>query len=134
MKFDHNIPLPIDTLSDYELKMSDYTNWIPNKLFKDTKLTKFKFFEDDCRKRYELRKRMYIFIVATNHYNVNEFELHNMFDMKYQQSILDQNCEKKTTDYLSLCNALLLMQALKKNERIFREVYVLGESMKNIES
>ena len=83
MNFDHNIPLSIDFLTDNQLSMKDYKQWIPETLFKDEFMKKLNLVNGNSFKRYEGRKRMYIFIIATNHFNIDTFQLPNIFTEEY---------------------------------------------------
>ena len=77
---------------------------------------------------FKNRKRMFIYIVATNSHNVDYFNPEEMFQESYVNDILATKTKKlgKVKDYISLRNAILLIHALKK-ERIHREVYLVHD-------
>ena len=133
LKFDHNIPLPFDYLDEKNLKLKDYKEWIPNVLMKDETFLSLKLVNELTKKKFDSRRRMYIFVIATNDYVISDFQLAKMWDPEYREQIIKSDNEPLITDFVSLCNALLFMHHLK-SERIFREVYLVGDAMKQLEA
>ena len=100
---------------------------------KDETFLSLKLVNDLTKKKFENRRRMYVFIIATNDFSLNDFQIEKLWEAEYRNQILQSKNERQITDFASLCNALLLMNALK-GERIHREVYLINESMKYMQS
>ena len=78
-------------------------------------------------KKYAARKRSYVFIIATNTYDLSTFRVQDIFDKNYRNEIISSNNLAMVKDYVSIRNAMILVSALKQ-ERVHREVYLLEDS------
>jgi len=125
-KHDHHIPLPFDYVVKNGLSMHDCIDWIPNVLFKDEQLKEHNVISDAKLKTFKARKRMYVFVIASHTQNISSFNLGKLFRPLYAEGVIGTGRLSKVKDYLSLRNAILLTEALKK-ERVHREVYLVRD-------
>lgn len=90
-------------------------------------MKQFNLVNDQIKKRFQAKKRNYIIIIGTDTHDVNEFKISEIFEKSYRNEIVSSNNLAKVKDYVSLRNALIMISALKQ-ERVFREVYLLKDS------
>ena len=127
MKMDHCMPFPFDYVMDRELQIEDYKQIVAKILSNDSNLKELNIINGDLLKKFEGRKRMYVFIVPTNTFGTDDFKLERMWQPDYLQEVLQERNLERMRDFASLSNALRLVNALKQ-ERIARELYILKDS------
>ena len=74
-----------------------------------------------------------MFVIATHTYDISNFRLQDIFEKSYRNEIISSNNLAKVKDYVALRNAMILISALKQ-ERVFREVYLLADSQTTFEN
>ena len=92
-KNDSAIPMPLDLISD-DLQISE--------ILQDENLRQFNLISDKKVEKYQLRKRLYIFIVATQNEAVSDFCLEKIFEP-----------DNFSEDTQALRNAVQLINILK---------------------
>ena len=102
-------------------------------MFSNEEMKEFNMVNDRKLKMFNNRKRLFIFIVGTNSQSIDNLKMEKIFRPKYYQGIVATGNVNLIKDYISLRNALLLVDSLK-NEKIHREVYLVRDGMKNMES
>ena len=65
------VPLPLDFLLEHDLNLANVQDWLPNKLFKDPQMQKYKMASPEILKSFKDIKRRFVFIVASHRYNLN---------------------------------------------------------------
>jgi hypothetical protein len=72
--------------------------------------------------KYAQRKRLYVFIIATQDFSASHFDLSKIFE----------DSSSNLEDLQALRNAIKLISQLKQ-ERVHREVYLLKDSFRDFE-
>ena len=129
--FDHlegcTIPMPVDYMLENDLSIKDVFTWLPKMLTRDQDLVKYNIYNKDKLKNFDAIKRKFVFIIACNTQTTSNFKIEKLFRPKYAQSILNTNKVDKMADYLSMRNAILLIEALAK-KNCHRNVYLVKDS------
>ena len=133
-KSDHTVSFPSDYILENNLDVYKFADWVPNLLMKDEMLKSMDLVTDAQQTVFKNRKRMFIYIIASNSHNVDYFKIEKMFLEKYANDVFSSKTKKigKVKDYISLRYAVLLIHALKK-ERIHREVYLVHDCQRQLE-
>lgn len=127
------IPLPFDWIVKNNLSIEDYQKWIPEVLFKDENLRKVNLINDKKVEAFKKLKRRMIFVVASHTKSIEQFKIQKMFRLKYGRDVLKVKDINQMKDYMALRNAVLLIEALKRQQNCYREVYLIRDGQRAIE-
>ena len=78
-KCDHTVSIPLDFILENGLDIYKYSDWVPNLLQKDHMMNEMHLVNEAQKGIFKNRKRMFIYIVATNSHNVDYFNPEEMF-------------------------------------------------------
>ena len=72
---ENNIPIPSDFVIENKLDIQNINEWIQDKIFGHEELKQFNLVNAQKAKKYSARKRSYVFIMATNTYDLSTFRV-----------------------------------------------------------
>ena len=132
-KNDSLIPIPYDYLLQNDLEISKYLDWLPSKLLTDPDFLKCKLVNKAKQQAIQRIKRYIVFVIGSNHQSIEQFKIQKIFRPKYGEDVLGLNNLNVLSDYVTLRNAVLLVDALKAQQNVFREVYLVRDGHRNLE-
>lgn len=113
---DHALPVPLDLLTKNNWKVGEFQKWVTKGLLQDELLNQLGIANVHVAKRFEQRRRKYVFVIGTHLFDLKTFELQKHLDDSYLKS--KEFCEahkdegmrkQKFEDLASLQNAILLI-------------------------
>jgi len=131
-KQDSNIPLPCDYLAENDLSIRDVYKWLPTITTFDKELETFNIINEQKLAAFKAIRRKYVFIIASHQKNIDSFKIEKLFRPRYGEGVMSLNKKDRLQDYMSLRNAILLIDTLKQNN-CYRNVFLLRDSQRSIE-